>query len=292
MFRTLRHILRVGHLQGKKPLGLQTDLRGIGGQLLRFGKDKSPMKYFEHYTTDRNSVPSKLIRKRFGAQGYGVYQALLEVIGEHVKPNNIEDWGHVEKMHDLETLADECATDITFLKEFLKFCDDKKIFEKHDGRLYSALMLERLDPYSNKIKQSLTKSDKVSINRREENRTEHNRTQQNRKEEKRVETNANALQKEEKSLTKYGSEEITSLIGYLKERLGLPALDESEQVNRNYCNLLIRKFGGADKVRLLIDSTAQHKFWASRVTSTKKLYYHAVEIISSNRDRKHAVVNV
>lgn len=133
------------------------------------------MKYFEHYTTDRNTVEAKKIKKVFGAEGYGVYITLLEVIGEHVKGNNIEDWGHVSPLHDLESLADECSVTIERLKEILAFCDEKHIFERHDGRLYSSLILERLDAYANKVRQSLTKSDNVAINRIEENRKEQKR---------------------------------------------------------------------------------------------------------------------
>jgi len=38
-----------------------------------------------------------------------------------------------------------------------------------------------------------------------------------------------------------------------------------------------------DKVRLLIDTTAQNSFWATKITSFQQLYYKAVQIISSTR---------
>lgn len=148
------------------------------------------MKYFEHYTNDRNSIASKLIRRKFGAKGYGIYISLLECIGEYVKADNFSEWGQVDAMHDMESLADECSTSVEELKEFLLFCDEKKIFEKKNGRLYSSLILERLDAYARKVGQSRTKSDNVAINE--------NRIDENRREEKRIDSGKSASPKIEK----------------------------------------------------------------------------------------------
>lgn len=112
------------------------------------------MYWFKHYTSDRNELAAKIIKKQFGAAGYGIYNALLEVIGENVKSDNVGDWGHVDALHSIETLADECACSVDELQKFLQFCDEKKIFEKHDGRLYLQLIHERLDEYATKIKKS------------------------------------------------------------------------------------------------------------------------------------------
>jgi|GEM_PF-2599867 len=80
-----------------------------------------------------------------------------------------------------------------------------------------------------------------------------------------------------------GNPDINFLIDYLKSKLGLPLLDESVRTNRHYCWLAFKKFGGRDKVQLLIDVTAQHSFWKNRITSFKQLYYKGVQIISSTR---------
>lgn len=80
----------------------------------------------------------------------------------------------------------------------------------------------------------------------------------------------------------YGNQDINSLLAYLKEKLKLPLLDESEKVNRRYAYLCVRKFG-MEKTKLAIDATAQSRFWHTKVTSFKKLYYNAVQIVSSNR---------
>jgi len=90
----------------------------------------------------------------------------------------------------------------------------------------------------------------------------------------------------------FRNEDVNFLLSYLKEKLNLPILDESEKVNRQYCWLAIKKFGGRDKVKLLIEATSQHEFWSTRITSFKQLYYKAVNIISSGRDIKHSVTKL
>lgn len=113
------------------------------------------MKWFKHQANERDQLASKLIRRKFGAEGYGIYQALKEVIAENVEPENIQDWGSVDANHEIETLADECATTPERLKEFLHFCNSKKIFEKRNGKLFCEKMLEELDDYSTRIRNGL-----------------------------------------------------------------------------------------------------------------------------------------
>jgi len=92
----------------------------------------------------------------------------------------------------------------------------------------------------------------------------------------------------DKPLT-YGNGDINSLIDYLKEKLGLPALDGSQKQNRRYCWLCLNKFGGPEKIRLLIDATNQSDFWKTKITSFSQLYYKAVRIISETRKGGYAV---
>jgi len=84
----------------------------------------------------------------------------------------------------------------------------------------------------------------------------------------------------------YGNPEINSLIKFFKERFGLPLLDGSEQQNRRYCHLAIVKFGGADKVRLLIETAANSDFWSTKISSFMDLYYKGVRIINETRSNK------
>jgi len=96
-------------------------------------------------------------------------------------------------------------------------------------------------------------------------------------------TNANALQVA--PAVEYGNKDINLLISYLKEKLSLPLLDGTVQQNRRYAHSLIRKFDGVDKVKLLIDATAQDDFWATKITSFQQLFYKAVQIISKSRKK-------
>lgn len=91
-----------------------------------------------------------------------------------------------------------------------------------------------------------------------------------------------------KDITKsgYGNPDINEIIFYFKTTLGLPIIDGSLQKNRNYANLLIKKFGGVNKVKILIDSTKASQFWSTKITSLVDLYYKAVNIISSGRKLK------
>lgn len=84
---------------------------------------------------------------------------------------------------------------------------------------------------------------------------------------------------------KFGNSDINLLIAYMKEKLGLPILDETEKTNRRYCWLAIKKFGGVDKVKLIIDAIVVSPFWSTKVTSFKTLYYKAINIISSVKQK-------
>ncbi len=87
----------------------------------------------------------------------------------------------------------------------------------------------------------------------------------------------------------FGNPDVNEVIAYFKTTLGLPIMDGSVQRNRNYAQLCLKKFGGVDKVKVLIDSTKANTFWSTRITSLMDLYYKAVNIISSNRNQKWTV---
>lgn len=90
---------------------------------------------------------------------------------------------------------------------------------------------------------------------------------------------------------RYGNPDINEFLDYFKMRLGLTILDGTEATNRQYTNLLFKKFGGLQNCKLLIDATAQSTFWATKVTSVQKLYYKGVEISSSLRSQKGGVLD-
>ena len=96
-----------------------------------------------------------------------------------------------------------------------------------------------------------------------------------------------------KGITRFGNEDINLIIDYFKEKMKLPMLDESQKKNRQYANLLLKKFGGLSGVKQLIDYASQDEWWADKMTSLVKLYYKGVEIIAKKRgkyDRPNLVV--
>lgn len=112
------------------------------------------MKWFKHDSNMRNELEMKLIRSKFGAEGYGIYCSLKEVVAEYVDANNLEDWGSVHPLHTIETLAKECDTTPERLKEFLEFCNEKNIFEKKDGRLFDPLINRQLDNFFDRVRRN------------------------------------------------------------------------------------------------------------------------------------------
>jgi hypothetical protein len=105
------------------------------------------MKWIQHDTSARNDVKIKILKKKFGAEGYGIYFQLLEIIGESIEKDNFEDWGFVDKHHTVETLADEVGTTSNKLRSILELCNQLDLFQKFRGRLYCHQILHRLDTY-------------------------------------------------------------------------------------------------------------------------------------------------
>jgi hypothetical protein len=105
------------------------------------------MKWYKHFTSDRDSLTCKLLRSRFGATGYGVYTTLIELVAENVG-DNPKTWGMVDARHTIETLATECSVEPGYLREFLKFADESKIFEKKGNCLYWPEIKSRLDNWT------------------------------------------------------------------------------------------------------------------------------------------------
>lgn len=109
------------------------------------------MRWYKHDSQDRYSVASKLIRSKWGAEGYGIYQALIEVVAENVGKDR-RVWGMVDERYDIDTLAVECATTAERLKEFLMWCDERKIFSKKNNCLYWPEIETRLDKWTETLR--------------------------------------------------------------------------------------------------------------------------------------------
>jgi len=116
------------------------------------------VKWFKHETSDRNKIESKLIKAKFGAEGYGIWQALLEVVAENIERDNAREWGYVDVKYDVNALANEVNAEVDALHAFLKFTDEKGITKKHRGRLFIPLILRRLDEYTERCLEGINLS--------------------------------------------------------------------------------------------------------------------------------------
>jgi hypothetical protein len=92
---------------------------------------------------------------------------------------------------------------------------------------------------------------------------------------------------------KYGNSDINKIISYLKEKLGLPKLDESEKTNRRYAWNLLRKFKGLENCLRIIDFASEDEWYRNNITSVKDLFYKGIKLISRKRgafnDKKRAI---
>jgi hypothetical protein len=184
----------------------------------------------------------------------------------------IQDWGELTA-----TEIDHC---IRFLKSAKQIATRKAtrgfIVTVLNYNLYQNLLTYKSDTKSEtssdlKAKQKRNRSDTINNNDNNDN---------------------NVLISKDITKKSYGNPDINEIISYFKNTLGLPTIDGSQRQNRVYANLCVKKFGGVDKVKLLIDSTKVNQFWATKVTSLMKLYYNGVNIISSNRNQKGGVLKL
>jgi len=103
----------------------------------------------------------------------------------------------------------------------------------------------------------------------------------------------NNLTKVKSLITKpngFGNPEINFLLTHLKEKFSLKRLDGSEQQNRNYTKLAIKKFGSKENVANLIDIASKDSFWDERVSSMKDIYYNGVKIELSLKNNTLKVI--
>ncbi len=140
------------------------------------------MKWFEHRTTDRNELESKLIKRKFGLEGYGIWNQLQEIIGENMEINNFNEWGYVAEKHTMQSLAEEIGCDLNKFREFVKFCDGNLILEKKNNRLFCQFALDRMNEYARKIaKKEQSEISEIPKNQKKgrNNTTQHHTTPHN-----------------------------------------------------------------------------------------------------------------
>src|SRR3990167_2477445 len=112
------------------------------------------MRWLKHDTGARNDVRLKLVRRKFGMEGYGIYFAILELIGERIERENVEDWGYVDCLYNVPTLSDELSVSVQHLENIIKCFIEVGLFEEKNGRLYCGKIHKRLDDYAERIRRT------------------------------------------------------------------------------------------------------------------------------------------
>ena len=75
------------------------------------------MKYFKHETRARNGKKLRKLLMKYGAEGYGLYWYIVELIGEPIDRNNL----NFELEHDAEILGHDLKIDPMRVEEILRF---------------------------------------------------------------------------------------------------------------------------------------------------------------------------
>lgn len=115
------------------------------------------MNWYEQKTNEYESITGKQILREFGAEGYGVYIIIKQIIGQNMgeDPN---EWGYVAKDETVATLAEKCGLSVDKFRLFLVFCNDRFILEKRNGRLFCPSILEEKNQYAKKVQRRVERT--------------------------------------------------------------------------------------------------------------------------------------
>lgn len=127
------------------------------------------MNWFKHDCNARNDIKIKLLKQKFGNEGYAVYFQLLEIVADFANKQNIKEWGFVDKIFTTETLANEVGVTAEKLTEIFTFCNELQLFEQKNGRLFIPKAISRFSEYAQKIKRSRGKNDRTMTGQEPDN---------------------------------------------------------------------------------------------------------------------------
>jgi len=191
--------------------------------------------------------------------------------------------GYGEILTSIKTLAKKWHRSETWVRALLEHLESKRSIKKHIKKNRRTIIeVVKLGYFQELVKKRST--ERLT----EEAQKKHRKSHKNKDNKEKKD---NILPKKVIRKKTYGNEEINLLIKFFKERLGLPMLDGSEKQNRRFCYLAMRKFGGADKVRLLINAAANSDFWATKISSFMDLYYKGVRIINETRSKGIGIIS-
>lgn len=113
------------------------------------------MKYFKHECDAAFNKKLRKLKRICGAEGYGIYFQIIELIGRDIEKSNFSEWGYLpdEYMNDHEFLAEEVGTTVENLSKTIYACLELNLLEKKGDkeRLYCSKVLERADEYTQKL---------------------------------------------------------------------------------------------------------------------------------------------
>lgn len=83
------------------------------------------MKWFKHESNSIHEAAIEKLIQKYGAEGYGLYYACIELIAQRLSGENID----FELHHDSETLGTKFRIDTLKVEEIIKFCIKYDLFQ-------------------------------------------------------------------------------------------------------------------------------------------------------------------
>lgn len=223
------------------------------------------MKWFKHDSDASNDAKLKKLRLKYGAQGYGIYWYCLELIARNVEKNNLT----FELEHDAELIADDFKLSSELVQHIMTYMVDLGLFENLTGVITCLKMASRTDEYTQKLIQSIKKTNDNVTTLSRQNQIKSVLIEENRIEEIRLEDNI--TEEKEKKQTIKGSRLSQDwvipdeYIEYCKKQR--PELDV-KLVADNFKDFWISK-SGSDATKL--DWLATWRSWVRKERATSNV---------------------
>jgi hypothetical protein len=112
------------------------------------------MKWFQHDTNTDSDPKIKLLKRKFGVIGKGIFFEVIRIIARDVEDGKVEDWGYLAKEYTdyPELLVDEIGTDsVQTLYAVINYCVEIGLLYRIDNRILNFKVLERADRYTRDI---------------------------------------------------------------------------------------------------------------------------------------------
>lgn len=121
------------------------------------------MKWFKHDTNTFSNPQVEMLKEKHGVAGYGVYFQLVELIAGAIDKDNINEWGYLPEVYSVEYLAKKFCVEFDLLQEILDTCLSLNLIQKKENRIFCEQILEKCDEFTEKVKRSLSGSNKDQI---------------------------------------------------------------------------------------------------------------------------------